>query len=90
MRDCERFNFGLQCAGGPYGPAGVLAALRQRRADLGLVPVQGTAGGGVWWAPLEPTGRRKIIARLPFVERQNHPAGLPVFAIAGPSGRHRQ
>ena len=24
----------------------------------------------------------KIIARLPFVERPNHPAGLPVFVVA--------
>ncbi|HTO79790.1 MAG TPA: hypothetical protein VMJ31_08460, partial [Methylocystis sp.] len=26
----------------------------------------------------------KIIARLPFVERPDHPAGLPVFVIAKP------
>ena len=46
------------------------------------MPVQGTVGGGVWWAALEADGAPKIIARLPFVEREDHPAGLPVFAIA--------
>ncbi len=29
-------------------------------------------------------GRPKIIARLPFVERPDHPAGMPLFVIAQP------
>ena len=54
----------------------------RRKGDLGLVPV--TAGGGAWWSALEGDDAPKIIARLPFVERADHPAGLPVFAIARP------
>jgi len=85
MRDCERFHFGFTVPlVGHMGPAGVLAAIAAAPGDLGLVPVQGTVGGGVWWAALEADGAPKIIARLPFVERQDHPAGLPVFAIARP------
>jgi hypothetical protein len=66
------------------GPAGVLAAIAAAPGDLGLVAVQRTVGGGVWWAALEADAGPKIIARLPFVEREDHPAGLPVFAIARP------
>src|SRR5712692_6675587 len=85
MRDCERFHFGFTVPlVGHMGPAGVLAAIAAAPGDLGLVPVQGTVGGGVWWAPLEADAGPKIVARLPFVERQDHPAGLPVFAIARP------
>jgi chorismate mutase len=85
MRDCERFHFGFTVPlVGHMGPAGVLAAVADSAGDLGLVPVQGTFGGDVWWAPLEVDKAPKIIARLPFVERPDHPAGLPVFAIARP------
>jgi chorismate mutase len=85
MRDCERFHFGFTVPlVGHMGPAGVLAAIAAAPGDLGLVPVLPTIGGGVWWAPLEAQSAPKIIARLPFVERQDHPAGLPVFAIARP------
>jgi chorismate mutase len=85
MRDCERFHFGFTVPlVGHMGPAGVLAAIAAAASDLGLVPVLPTIGGGVWWAPLEADAAPKIIARLPFVERDDHPAGLPVFAIARP------
>jgi chorismate mutase len=85
MRDCARFHFGFTVPlVGHMGPAGVLAAIADAQGDLGLVPVKGTVGGGIWWAALEPEAAPKIIARLPFVERQDHPAGLPVFAIARP------
>jgi chorismate mutase len=85
MRDCARFHFGFTVPlVGHIGPAGVLAAIASSAGDLGLVPVQGTVGGGPWWAALEADGAPKIIARLPFVERPDHPAGLPVFAVARP------
>jgi chorismate mutase len=85
MRDCERFHFGFTVPlVGHMGPAGVLAAVAKAPGDLGLVPVRGTIGSGVWWAALEGADAPKIIARLPFVERPDHPAGLPVFAIARP------
>jgi chorismate mutase len=85
MRDCERFHFGFTVPlAGHSGAAGVVAAVAGSAGDLGLVPAKAAAAGGVWWAPLEPSGSPKIIARLPFVEREDHPAGLPVFAIARP------
>jgi hypothetical protein len=85
MRDCERFHFGFTVPlVGHMGPKGVLASIAAAPGDLGLVPVLPTIGGGVWWAPLEAQSAPKIIARLPFVERADHPAGLPVFAIARP------
>jgi chorismate mutase len=85
MRDCARFHFGFTVPlAGHMGPAGVVAAITAAPGDLGLVPVQGSAGGGVWWAALEADEAPKITARLPFIERQDHPAGLPVFAIARP------
>ena len=85
MRDSERFHFGFTVPlTGHIGPAGVLAAIADSTGDLGLVPMQGNVGASVWWAALEPEDAPKIIARLPFVERPDHPAGLPVFAIARP------
>jgi len=85
MRDCERFHFGFTVPLlGHIGPAGVVAAVAAAQGDLGLVPVQGSAGGGAWWTALEGDAAPKIIARLPFVEREDHPAALPVFAIARP------
>jgi chorismate mutase len=85
MRDCERFHFGFTVPlVGHMGPAGVVAAIASARGDLGLVPVQRSASANVWWTALEGDDAPKIIARLPFVERQDHPAGLPVYAIARP------
>jgi hypothetical protein len=40
------------------------------------------AGAGAWWNALELDAAPKIIARLPFVERPNHPAALPVFVVS--------
>src|SRR5262249_5736276 len=37
---------------------------------------------GAWWNALEFDAAPKIIARLPFVERPDHPAALPVFVIS--------
>jgi len=37
-----------------------------------------------WWNGLIGDNTPKIIARLPFVERPDHPAGLPVFVISKP------
>lgn len=84
MRDCERFHFGFTVPlVGHMGAGGVVAAVAAATGDLGLVPVQpGT--DGAWWEALEADDAPKVIARLPFVERADHPAGLPVFAIARP------
>jgi chorismate mutase len=84
MRDSARFNFGFTV---PFithmGAAGVVAAIAASKGDLGLVPASFAAGS--WWTALEGDDQPKIIARLPFVERADHPAGLPVFAIARPN-----
>jgi chorismate mutase len=84
MRDSVRFHFGFTV---PFiahmGAAGVMAAVAGSRGDLGLVSA--TAGGHAWWSALEADDAPKIIARLPFIERADHPAGLPVFAIARPN-----
>src|SRR5689334_7292840 len=83
MRDSERFHFGFTVPLVPHmGAAGVVAAIGDSKGDLGLVSA--TAGSSAWWSALEGDDAPKIIARLPFVERADHPAELPVFAIARP------
>jgi hypothetical protein len=62
----------------------VVMAVAASRGDLGLVPVAASTADGAWWTALEADDAPKIIARLPFVEREDHPAGLPVFGIARP------
>jgi chorismate mutase len=84
MRDSARFHFGFTV---PFvthmGASGVVAAVADSQGDLGLVPAIPMAGSGAWWTALEGNAP-KIIARLPFLERADHPAGFPVFAIARP------
>lgn len=83
MRDAARFHFGFTV---PYAPLSgadaVIAAVAASRGDLGLVPVEGASAA--WWTALEPQEAPKIIARLPFVERADHPAALPVFVVSRP------
>jgi chorismate mutase len=81
MRDSARFHFGFTV---PFvahmGAAGVVAAVSESKGDLGLVPA--VSGTSAWWSALEFDSAPKIIARLPFVERADHPAALPVFVIS--------
>jgi chorismate mutase len=83
MRDSARFHFGFTV---PFvahmGAATVVEAVTTSKNDLGLVPAFAIAGGGPWWTALEFASAPKIIARLPFVERADHPAALPVFVIS--------
>jgi chorismate mutase len=85
MRDCCRFHFGFTV---PYrvhqGAGAVIEAVAKSNGDLGLVRVDGGAAAGAWWMRLAEEAAPKIIARLPFVERPDHPAGMPLFAIAQP------
>jgi chorismate mutase len=84
MRDSARFHFGFTVPFKEHlGAAGVLKALAGAPGDLGLVPAA-SASVGAWWSGLEAEDAPKIIARLPFIERADHPAGYPVFAIARP------
>jgi chorismate mutase len=81
MRDSARFHFGFTVPFVPHmGASGVVAAVSESRGDLGLVGAVG--GAGAWWNALEFDSAPKIIARLPFVDRADHPAALPVFVIS--------
>jgi chorismate mutase len=83
MRDAARFHFGFTAPFVPHmGAASVVQAVTASKGDLGLVPAFATAGAGPWWATLEFDAAPKVIARLPFVERADHPAGMPVFVIS--------
>jgi len=87
MRDSARFHFGFTVPFVPHmGAAGVVAAVSASKGDLGLVPAVPVAGAGAWWSALEFDAAPKIIARLPFVERADHPAALPVFVISRVAG----
>src|SRR6266545_4429540 len=83
MRDSARFHFGFTA---PFvahmGAASVVAAVSDSKGDLGLVPAFAVAGAGAWWNALEFDAAPKVIARLPFVERADHPAALPLFVIS--------
>jgi chorismate mutase len=83
MRDSARFHFGFTVPFVPHmGAANVVQAVTASKGDLGLVPAFATAGVGPWWTTLEFEAAPKIIARLPFVERANHPAAMPVFVVS--------
>ena len=83
MRDSARFHFGFTVPFVPHlGAAGVVAAVSASKGDLGLVPAFATTGGGAWWTALEFESAPKIIARLPFIDRPDHPAPLNVFVVS--------
>jgi chorismate mutase len=86
MRDSARFHFGFTV---PFvahmGAAGVVEAVTKSKGDLGLVPASAIAGAAAWWTMLEDEPAPKIIARLPFIERADHPAALPVFVVSRPA-----
>ncbi len=85
MRDSVRFHFGFTV---PYVPhpsaAAVIEAVGAARGDLGVFRLDQGASAGAWWQALAGPGRPKVIARLPFIERPDHPAGTPVFVISKP------
>jgi chorismate mutase len=85
MRDSARFHFGFTVPCLPHlGAADVIRAVGGSGGDLGVFALDGGPGAGAWWTRLAPPDAPKIIARLPFVERADHPAGLPVFVISRP------
>jgi chorismate mutase len=93
MRDSARFHFGFTV---PFvahmGAAAAVAAVSASKGDLALVPATLVPGAPPWWTALEREREPKIIARLPFVERADHPAGLPVFVVSrsGPDAMVRE
>ena len=83
MRDSARFHFGFTVPFVPHmGAASVVAAVSDSKGDLGLVPAFAMTGVGAWWNALEFDSAPKIIARLPFVDRLDHPAAVPVFVVS--------
>lgn len=85
MRDSVRFHFGFTVPCVPHLSAGeVIAAVAGSSGDLGMFPLDGGPEAGAWWTRLTLADSPKVIARLPFVERPDHPAGVPVFVISKP------
>lgn len=85
MRDSARFHFGFTV---PYvtheDARAVIKAVADSAGDLGIFRMDLGASAGVWWRDLIGAEQPKIIARLPFIERPDHPAGTPVYCIAKP------
>ena len=83
MRDACRYHFGFTVPLTAQGSAAaVVAAVAEARNDLGLLRCGGAATP--WWDALRDPDAPKVIARLPFVERADHAAGLPLLVIAKP------
>jgi chorismate mutase len=81
MRDSARFHFGFTIPFVPHFNAqAAVEAVANAKGDLALVSA--TSSRSPWWLALEADGAPKIIARLPFIERADHPAALPVFVIS--------
>jgi len=93
MRDSARFHFGftVPLVGHPTPGAVITAVGASGRkgtenggGDLGMIRAGFHAEDARWWERLAAADAPKIIARLPFVERPDHPAGTPVFIISNP------
>ena len=85
MRDSARFHFGFTVACVLHGSVGeVIEAVRKSTGDLGMFSIDSVPGAHPWWTALARPDAPKVIARLPFVERPDHPAGAPVFVISNP------
>ena len=85
IRNSVRFHFGftVPCIS-QSGPDAVINAVRNSGNDLGVVALDSGPRAGSWWLGLIGPETPKIIARLPFVERPDHPAGMPVLVISKP------
>ena len=82
MRDVARFHFGFTVPYRTHADAhAVIETVAGSAGDLGMFAVE---TGTPWWLGLVGAHRPKIIARLPFVERPAHPAGLPVYLVSKP------
>ncbi len=81
MRDSARFHFGFTVPLVPHFSAtAAVDAVTKSKGDLALVAA--TGGRADWWTALERPDAPRIIARLPFIERADHPAALPVFVVS--------
>lgn len=85
MRDSARFHFGFTVPCVLHKSAGeVIEAVADSTGDLGMFSLDGGPTAGAWWTALTKPDAPKVIARLPFVERPDHPAGIPVFVVSNP------
>jgi chorismate mutase len=85
MRDSARFHFGFTVPCAPHmSAAAVIAAVAGATGDLGMLALDRGPASGAWWMGLARPDAPKVIARLPFVERPDHPAGMPILVIARP------
>lgn len=81
MRDSARFHFGFTVPfAAHFSATAAVEAVANSRGDLALVSAAGSQTP--WWTVLEDRSAPKIIARLPFLERADHPAALPVFVVS--------
>jgi chorismate mutase len=81
MRDSARFHFGFTVPLVPHFSAtAAVDAVTRSRGDIALVSAD--IGRAPWWTALEASGAPKIIARLPFIERADHPAAFPAFVVS--------
>ncbi|GGC92253.1 chorismate mutase [Chelatococcus reniformis] len=85
MRDSARFHFGFTVPYLPHpGAAAVIAAVAASAGDVGIFRPDSGTSSGPWWEALTGPGTPKIIARLPFIERRDHPAATPIFVVSKP------
>jgi chorismate mutase-like protein len=85
IRDSARFHFGFTVPFITHESAvDVINAVDNSKGDLGIFRLDQSSEAGPWWRLLEGPKAPKIIARLPFVDRPDHPAGLPVYVISKP------
>ncbi|MFD2676892.1 chorismate mutase [Camelimonas lactis] len=85
MRDSARFHFGFTVPYLPHGSAAdVIAAVGRSAGDVGIFRADSGVSSLAWWDALTDAAAPKIIARLPFIERPDHPAGTPVFVVSKP------
>lgn len=85
MRDSARFHFGFTVPYAPHGSAAdVIAAVASSAGDVGIFRADSGATSIAWWEALTGVDAPKIIARLPFIERSDHPASTPIFVVSRP------
>jgi chorismate mutase-like protein len=85
IRDTARFHFGFTVPFITHNSASdVIRTVDQSKGDLGIFRLDQSADAGPWWRMLERANAPKIIARLPFIDRPDHPAGLPVYVVSKP------
>jgi chorismate mutase len=81
MRDSARFHFGFTVPFvAHFSAAAAVDAVAKSKGDLALVSA--TSSREPWWLTLESESAPKVIARLPFIQRADHPAALPVFVVS--------